>query len=208
LSSLLEEIARSGLHARPDYIVVVEREIYVHQQAQYVSHLPWNERCEEMHGELFAALRQEVPKLFEWVNTNFNATVYEDAWSPFCLIAEHPDDSESIVRYLEEWSTAWPTLSVVRNDVYARLSHVDFNKGSALREVSLLCGATPETVFVAGDHYNDLPMLKRELAHGIAAPANALREIKEVVLAEGGFVASEKAGTGVAKALERWIQRP
>ncbi len=204
LSSLLEEIARSGLHARPDYLVVVEREIYVHHQAQYVSHHSWNDRCEDVHVRLFAELRDEIPRLFEWVNANFSATVYEDAWSPFCLIAEHPDDTESIVRYLERWSRSWPMLSVVRNDVYARLSHSDFNKGSALREVSRLCGATPATVFVAGDHFNDLPMLKRELAHGLAAPANALSEIKEVILAEGGFVASENAGFGISKALKRW----
>lgn len=205
LSSLLEEIARSGMHIRPDYLVVVEREIYVHRQAQYVAHQPWNNRCEEVHVRLFAELRDEIPKLFEWVNANFNATVYEDAWSPFCLIAEHPDDTESIVRHLEQWSAAWPMLSVVRNDVYARLSHGDFNKGTALREVSRLCGATPATMFVAGDHYNDLPMLKRVLAHGLAAPANAISGIKEVVLAEGGFVAPENAGLGVATALKRWI---
>jgi hydroxymethylpyrimidine pyrophosphatase-like HAD family hydrolase len=95
-------------------------------------------------------------------------------------------------------------LSVVRNDVYARLSHSDFNKGTALREVSGLCGATPEGVFVAGDHFNDLPMLKRKLAHRIVAPANALPEIKEAVRAEGGVVASKNAGIGVAAALNQW----
>jgi len=205
LSSLLEEIARSGMHARPDYVVVVEREIYVHRQAQYIAHQPWNNRCEEVHVRLFAELSDEIPKLFEWVNARFRATVYEDAWSPFCLIAEHPDDTESIVRHLEQWSAGWPMLSVVRNDVYARLSHGDFNKGTALREVSHLCGAAPETVFVAGDHFNDLPMLKKELAHGLVAPANALSEIKEIVRAEGGFVASRNASFGVTEALERWL---
>ncbi len=205
LSSLLEEIARSGMHARPDYVVVVEREIYVHRQAQYVAHQPWNARCEEVHVRLFSKLRDEIPKLFEWVNARFRATVYEDAWSPFCLITEHPDDTETIVRHLEEWSAAWPMLSVVRNDVYARLSHRDFNKGTALREVSQLCGATPESVFVAGDHFNDLPMLKKELAHGLVAPANALPEIKEVVRAEGGSIATGSAGIGVAAALEQWV---
>jgi hydroxymethylpyrimidine pyrophosphatase-like HAD family hydrolase len=205
LSSVLEEIARSGLHVRPDFLVVVEREIFIHQQSQYVAHTPWNHRCENVHADLFGQLNDEIPKLFEWVNENFNATVYADAWSPFCLIAEHVDDTESIVVHLEKWSRAWPELAVVRNDVYARLSHIDFNKGTALREVATLSDAGPENIFVAGDHFNDLPMLKNELAHGLAVPANALREIKEVVEVEGGFVASGNASIGVVEGLKRWL---
>src|SRR6266704_5331174 len=36
LSSLLETLARAHLSVSPDYLVVVEREIYVHEKSQYV----------------------------------------------------------------------------------------------------------------------------------------------------------------------------
>ena len=45
LSSLLETLARAHLSARPDYLVVVEREIYVHDQAQYIGLEDWNRAC-------------------------------------------------------------------------------------------------------------------------------------------------------------------
>lgn len=205
LSSLLEELARSGIEARPDYLVVVEREIYIHEQTKYASHKPWNQRCDEVHARLFEALKDEIPKLFDWVNKNYRAMVYEDAWSPFCLIAEHAEHTEEIVRYLEGWAGRWPELAIVRNDVYARLSHVEFNKGTALTEVGRLCGARPEHIFAAGDHFNDVPMLNRDVAHGLGVPVNALPEIKQIVSAEGGLLAVGKSGSGVAEVLKNWL---
>src|SRR6266705_1254241 len=45
LSSLLETLGRAHLSVRPDYLVVVEREIYVHDKAQYVGLQDWNRNC-------------------------------------------------------------------------------------------------------------------------------------------------------------------
>ena len=206
LSSLLEELARSEIKARPDYLVVVEREIYIHQRAQYVAHQEWNDRCDSVHARMFADLEEEIPKLFAWVNEQYQVTAYEDPWSPFCLITDHVDQTEEIVEYLESWASGWPELAIVRNDVYARLSHVDFNKGTALQEVARLGGAMPEEIFVAGDHFNDLPMFDPKIAHGLAAPSNAMPMIQETVRRHGGLVANQKSGLGVAEMLEEWVK--
>src|SRR2546425_10089889 len=45
LSSVMEGIARARLAIKPDYLVVVEREIYVHEESKYVECEKWNDAC-------------------------------------------------------------------------------------------------------------------------------------------------------------------
>src|SRR4029453_18999483 len=45
LGSLLETLARAQLTVQPDALVVVEREIYVHKDAQYLPVHAWNSPC-------------------------------------------------------------------------------------------------------------------------------------------------------------------
>src|SRR3954462_5118893 len=62
LSSVMEGIARSRLSIRPDYLVVVEREIYFEEESQFRECEPWNSACGEAHAELFARVRPDVPR--------------------------------------------------------------------------------------------------------------------------------------------------
>lgn len=205
LSSLLEEMARARMTVRPDFIVVVEREIHIHEHSRYVSHAHWNDRCTAVHAELFARLRPELPPLFEWVNEHFEASVFEDPWSPFCLVASNLDESLAIVRRCEEWAAKWPEVAVVRNDVYARLSHVDFNKGTALQEVARLIDVSPEGILVAGDHVNDLPMLDRSVARWLVAPDNCVPEVRSHVRTKGGWLMEGRGSQGVTEGLRRCL---
>lgn len=207
LSSVLESLGRARLEIKPDYIVIVEREIYCHHLSEYVEHAPWNRACTEAHAELFRAVRPDVPRLRAWVEERFDATLYEDIYSPFCFIAGHNDDADVIYQHLIEYSRQVPHLAVVRNDVYARFCHENFNKGTALSEVARQIGATPAETFAAGDHLNDLPMLSREHAHWLAAPSNAIETVKSIVRQQEGFVSERPCGHGVADALERVLQR-
>src|SRR6266478_8097 len=54
LSSVMEGIARARLSIRPDYLVVVERDIYFHEASQYVSSEQWNRDCKAAQDGLFA----------------------------------------------------------------------------------------------------------------------------------------------------------
>ena len=60
LSSLMESIARARLRVRPDYVVVVEREIYRHHEHRYESVGAWNERCTRDHALLFDEHQPEM----------------------------------------------------------------------------------------------------------------------------------------------------
>src|SRR5438045_3744271 len=156
LSSVMEGIARARLNIRPDYLVVVEREIYCHEASRYVGSEEWNQGCKSAHEELFARVAVDVPRLVDWVNKRFSATLYEDVYSPFCMVAGSVEDADAIHVYLESYCAEVPDLTLVRNDVYARFSHAGYNKGTALAEIGRQLGVARDHTFAAGDHLNDL----------------------------------------------------
>ncbi|HWI58347.1 MAG TPA: HAD hydrolase family protein, partial [Bacillota bacterium] len=133
------------------------------------------------------------------------ARIYEDPYSPFCLIAGNNGDMDVIHSYLDEYCRSVPHLTVVRNDVYARFSHAAYNKGTALAELTRRLELEPGHVFAAGDHLNDLPMLCRRYAHRLAAPANAVASVKAQVQEQGGYVSAHPHGHGVADALQQCL---
>jgi HAD superfamily hydrolase (TIGR01484 family) len=205
LSSLLETLGRSHLAVKPDFLVVVEREIYLHHESEYVEHGTWNRACHEAHAELFQRVRRDVPRLRAWVEARFAATIYEDAYSPFCLIAERIQDADAIHEHLADYCREVPDLDVMRNDVYSRFCHRDFNKGTALAEIAGQLRLQPAETFAAGDHLNDLPMLSRRYAHWLAAPANAVETVKAAVRAQNGYVSELPHGHGVAEGLQFFL---
>ena len=206
LSSLMETLGRAQLSVWPDYVVTVEREIHCRSTSQYLPHKEWNRRCHLAHAELFTRVRLDVPRLTEWVKARFHATIYEDPYSPFCLIAGNNPDADLILAYLQDYCVTVPHLSVVRNDVYARFSHSDFNKGSALGEVARLLKIPCSRIAAAGDHLNDLPMLSTKYAHWLIAPGNAVPLVKEAVRRQHGHVSDENCGHGVAQGLRSLLK--
>src|SRR4051812_35430702 len=79
MSSLMEAIARAHISVKPDYLVLVEREIHCHREARYVGLEDWNRECHHAHEALFQLVRQDMPRLVSWVDSRYHATVYEDA---------------------------------------------------------------------------------------------------------------------------------
>jgi HAD superfamily hydrolase (TIGR01484 family) len=206
MSSLMEALARAGITIEPDFLVLVEREIHLHHESQYVALEEWNGPCHRAHGELFARVHADLPEIVGWVSARFHARIYEDAYSPFCLIAGNNSDADVIHEYLIEYAKRIPNLTVVRNDVYARFSHEAYNKGTALAELTRRLGINSESVFAAGDHLNDLPMLSREHARWLAAPSNAVDAVKNQVREEGGYVSDLSHGRGVAAAMKYYLE--
>ncbi|MGV3773872.1 MAG: HAD family hydrolase [Verrucomicrobiales bacterium] len=207
LPSLLDSLNKASVAIRPNYVVVVEREIYELQGTEYTSVLDWNQKCSQVHAELFSQVRPHLPEAFSWINQKYKATIYEDTYSPFCLIAECVKDAEDIHEYLSVLSEKFSDLALVRNDVYARFSHKAYNKGTALAEIARRLQIKPEQIMAAGDHLNDLPMLSSEFAHWLVAPVNAINQVKEVVLRHNGYVSDKHCGAGVAQGIEQILSR-
>jgi len=205
MSSLMEALGRAGIEVEPDYLVLVEREVYQHRDSQYVPLPEWNDACHRAHAELFARIRPDVPAMVAWINAHFHARIYEDAYSPLCLITNTNGDMDRILAHLDHYCRRVPDLTVVRNDVYARFSHRAYNKGTALAEITRRLGLGRDEVFAAGDHLNDLPMLSRAYAAYLAAPANAVPQVQAAVREQGGYVSQAPQGTGVAEALRYYL---
>jgi HAD superfamily hydrolase (TIGR01484 family) len=206
MSGLMEALARSRIPIQPDGLVLVEREIYYHQSSRYVADYEWNRECTRLHDELFARVRADLPRLTQWINKRFAATVYEDPYSPFCLLAGNNGDADTIHEYLNAYCREVPQLTVVRNDVYARLAHASYNKGAGLTEIARRWDIRREHIFAAGDHLNDLPMLDLAHARWLATPANAIESVKAHVRSQNGFVSRLSQGHGVAEALEACLR--
>lgn len=206
LSGLMEAMGRAHLTIHPDYLVLVEREIYQRNGARYVGIEAWNQACSRVHEQLFIRVRQDLPRLLDWVGSRFEAMVYEDAYSPFCLIASDNEECDAIMEYLDAYCREVPGLTIMRNDVYARFSHVAYNKGTALAEIGRRLGTGSDRVLAAGDHLNDLPMLSLEHARYLVAPANAVGPVKEAVRRQGGYVSAQPCGEGLARGLEFYLE--
>jgi len=205
MSSLMETQARAGISLEPDYLVLVEREIHLHHNSQYIGLQEWNAACTRVHAELFGLIQPLLPQVIAWINEHFQASIYEDAYSPLCLIARDNRQMDAIHSYLEDFCRTIPNLTVVRNDVYARFSHQSFNKGSALGEIARALGIPRAQVFAVGDHLNDVPMLSTRYAGLLAAPANAVPVVKETVRQAGGYVSSRAHGNGVADSIKYYL---
>ena len=89
----------------------------------------------------------------------------------------------------------------MRNDIYARFSHVRYNKGTALGEVARLEQAKPSQVLAAGDHWNDIPMFSGKFAQWMIAPSNSMPDVKELVLRQKGYVSHLPGGHGLLDGL-------
>lgn len=207
MSSLMETLGRAHLPIHPDYLVLVEREIHIRHDSQYVGLEEWNTACSLDHAEVFQRIKPDLPQIVRWIEERFKATLYEDAFSPFCLIAENNADADIIYAYLQHYCANVPGLAIVRNDVYARFSHLKYNKGTALARVAALTGIPKDRVFAIGDHLNDLPMLSRAYAGFVAAPHNAIPAVKAAILNENGYISPRSHGWGVADALESALGR-
>lgn len=203
MASLMETLGRARVRVRPDYLILVEREIHRNQHGHYVPVEPWNSRCARDHQELFGELAVELAALVEELSRRFDATFYEDPWSPLCAIARSNAQMDAIQAELESFRSGRPDLAVVRNDVYIRLSHVGYSKGTALAELQRILGVTRDETLAAGDHLNDLPMLDPRYARHLVTPDNAIPVVKEQVRRHGGWLMAGRAGQAVLEALDR-----
>jgi hydroxymethylpyrimidine pyrophosphatase-like HAD family hydrolase len=205
MASLMESMGRAQVRVRPDYLILVEREVFRNDHGHYVPLEPWNTRCTRDHAQLFADLASEIAQVVEGLSKQFDATFYEDPWSPLCVIARSNAQMDAIEVQLAALCAQHPRLIPVRNDVYIRLSHMGYSKGTALGELQRILDIRPGDTLAAGDHLNDLPMLDPRFAQHLVAPSNAIPRVREQVLRFGGQVRPERAGHAVLAALDGFV---
>lgn len=195
-----------GVEIWPDFLSTVERELYVRQGNDYVPMEPWNQICRDIHQKLYARIAPLLPPLEQWIKENYSDSIlYKDGYSPLCFIANNNPEADVVLRHVADHFASVPEIALVRNDVYARLAHRDYHKGATLLELERHLGLTPAEVCVAGDHYNDISMLDKEIAQNLITPANAIGLVKETVAQHGGYVATLSYADGIAEGLEHLL---
>jgi hydroxymethylpyrimidine pyrophosphatase-like HAD family hydrolase len=201
--SLRNELEIRQARFLPDWVILIEREVHRIEKGSLRSHEPWNQRCLDVHADLFT----RADALMETMRRDLahfpGLQIIRDVGSPLGLIAASEAQAAEVHTALQPLYDAFPDLHAVRNTVYFRFAHVDYHKGSCLALVQAETGIGPEHTIAAGDNLNDLPMLQRRYARHLLCPSNALPEVCAQVREEGGWVAARPAGAGIYDGLTR-----
>jgi hydroxymethylpyrimidine pyrophosphatase-like HAD family hydrolase len=206
--SLREELIRRRAPIWPDWVVAVEREIWLVRNKRGIGWFEWNRKCEVLHNQLFDAVKPIWKLIEDYVARHTEAHLVEDAGSPVGIIAAREEEADEIAAFITPLLRNWPNLVAVRNSIYFRFSHRAYHKGSCLEAISGGLGVVPAEILAVGDHLNDLPMLEQRYAAHVACPANAVDEVKEKVRAEGGYVASALVAEGTIEAWDQVVGAP
>ncbi len=202
--SLREALLTHEAPVMPDWIVTVEREIHQVKEGQAHSLEAWNKCCTETHQALFGRHGALLERIEREIGSTDEVTVIPDAGA-IGLIAGSKESIQRTDALVNEIIREHPEISTVRNGPYFRFAHVDYHKGSCLAEIQKLLDLPSSSTFIAGDNLNDLPMLQRKFGHFLACPSNSVTEVITQVKKEGGYIASQEAGSGIAEALFHWF---
>lgn len=189
---------------RPDYALTTEREIYKANGSGWEPIAEWNEECQESHDQLYRDASGLLSDIENYLSTSTQARLHRESGRLVGVVAQNPPEMDGIISYLDSQRKHVAEFSYQRNGIYLRFCHVRFDKGSVLQGLQELLGIGPEETFAAGDNYNDLPMLRREIARCLACPANSIIEVQTAVREGGGYVAEQIGGDGLAEALLRF----
>jgi len=189
--------------ALPDFALTTERDIFRRTKEGWEPLFEWNQRCHQDHEQLFTEAALLLAEIEAYISNERQARAYREFGRMVGLIAQDNDEMDRIVEYLRLKCRRVSNLSFQRNSIYLRFCHAIYHKGSVLKALQAHLGIQPHETFAAGDNFNDLPMLDREIAHHLACPANSVEAVKETVRRHGGYVADQAGGDGVAEALRR-----
>lgn len=203
----LEGIRHFQAPIQPDFLVCLEREIYVHDGGgKWNSHEEWNLTCQRRHDFLFEEVKPLLGSVVDYINASSDVTLISEEGHPVGLVTTSEEVMEHVVEVIEHHAREYPDFSYQRNTIYLRFCHRAYHKGSALEEIARLANIPATSIFAAGDNYNDLAMLDGKYAHMPACPHNAIPEVKNIVESAAGYVARTKYAEGIAEAYQ-WFSK-
>ncbi|MFN0127956.1 MAG: HAD family hydrolase [Verrucomicrobiales bacterium] len=204
LHHTLEGVRGYGIPVTPDFIIAREHEIYArNRDGRWADLGVWNGEARRLHDTFFRHHARVLSDIRRFVEDERLGSWIEEAGDPAGLITHSEAGMARVIEFVHDHIAHWPDLGYQRNTIYLRFTHRQFDKGTALRELGRHLGLTPGELFAAGDNFNDLPMLRRDLAHHLVAPANSLPEVKSQVVAEGGQLSMLPASRAMAEAVTR-----
>lgn len=202
LPHILQGLDRFQAPVTPDFLLTNEREIFRRTSGgNWEAYGEWNAHCDSDHQELFQKRASLLQALEDLVAAHPGAVVIYENGRPSGIAARDEDQVERLSVEVCDLTAGASDFSFQRNTVWLRFCHVRYDKGSALGELCRLEGISAANVFCAGDHFNDLSMLRVERAAMLACPANAIAPVKAAVAQSHGHVSDQAFSRGVAEGL-------
>jgi HAD superfamily hydrolase (TIGR01484 family) len=202
MPQVLDGLMESRFPFLPDWVVAREREIYFpNELGRFLPHKKWNQRCEKDIHKLFKKSRKTLAKIRHAIEEHTGAQYIEMDGEPAGLISRTEEEMEWIVGHITPLVAEVPELGWQRNSIYLRFGHKNYQKGTSLSEVARLFGLGVSQCFAAGDSHNDLEMLSPQHSGFAACPANAVADVRDLILARDGLLTKGSYGHGIAEAL-------
>ncbi len=202
LFQTLEGLTQHGIRQIPDYIVAREGEIFHRSQYnRWIDLGDWNTQRTKDHKKLYKAKEKFFKETKKFLHASTAASWVSEPSDPAGIISTSEEEMNFICDWLNPRLTAHPELHYQRNSIYLRFTHQNYSKGTALAALCEYLRILPDHTFVIGDNHNDLSMLTTDVAHCIACPANSLREVKDVVSRQDGYIAGAPSTAGCVESL-------
>lgn len=203
LEHAIEGIEKFHSPVTPDFVLTNEREIYRRSgTGDWHDHGSWNNICHERHRALFEKSAPLLAAIEELAESSREARIVYERGTPAGIVTDNEEAMDRMVDGILKHGTRHPEFHFQRNTIYLRFCHRDYHKGAALGELCRLEAIDRDSVFAAGDHYNDISMLDGTYASMTACPSNAIQEIRDIVALSHGYIASLPGGDGIAEAIE------
>lgn len=202
LPQVLEGLREGSFPFLPDWVVSREREIhFTNPFGRFQSYDKWNQRCQKDIEKLFKKSAKTLKLIRKEIEEHTGAQYIEMEGEPAGLISRTEEEMEWIVERITPMVKDVAHLGWQRNSIYLRFGHLQYQKGSALAEVTRIYGLARDQAFAAGDSHNDLEMLSSEYSGKAACPANAVSAVKECIVQRQGLLTKLSHGEGIVEAL-------
>jgi len=208
MEHVVEGLIESRFPFAPDWVVAREREVWrPNEVGRWIGDERWNRNCAREHRRFFRKVRKLLKEIRHQIEEHTGAAWIEQADDPAGVIARTDAEMDWIVGRVRELAADEPLLGWMRNTIYLRFGHRNYQKGSSLRHVADAYGLGPERSFAIGDSHNDFEMLVPDVAEAFACPANAVTEIRDHVAHHGGYLCRAGHSAGCVEALEHFLGR-
>jgi hydroxymethylpyrimidine pyrophosphatase-like HAD family hydrolase len=191
---------------RPAAILSCQRFIHLLDgENNYFPFNQWNEQQKLLHKDIwdnispfFNVWRKEIEKKFTIIDCIINDLVFA-----YMVPAEQIHGLRELMR---EFVKPWPDAQVSGNQEWTFILHSSFSKGRVLSKSAEILGLSNHNIIAIGDGINDISMLNGLLTPMVGCPANASREVIEVVTEAGGVVADSGVAAGTVQVLKHYLK--
>lgn len=192
----------------PNYFIRRENYLYALDNGAWTADAEWNRSimdrtkrfCMEHAGEVPDWLRMLEGEGFAAKNWNLFADFgLEIHFETEKMAAGAMETLQDVLRNREE-------ITLHRNRMMLNMVPAGTGKGAALAHAAERFGLEASQALAFGDSQNDLSMLDGRHGFLSGTVSNADEQVKRRVLANGGYVASERASRGVYEVLLRYAQ--